>query len=179
MDTDEIMALAEKWVSIAIEGVLGCACPEEPNRDALRAAIEQYGVAKLLEGANQENALWKEHIRELEPKAPSPEPVAWIIACTDVDGKGKPPTKNEVDWYIADIDSLPVGTKLYAHPAQPASQEAKAPELTDAELLKIASDPNNSPCSPFWLKDELLLSELRAAALKYARAVLAAQKEKK
>ncbi|EPR09803.1 hypothetical protein M527_06655 [Sphingobium indicum IP26] len=67
------------------------------------------------------------------------------------------------------------GTSLYSHPASPPPQnDAGVEGLTDAQILKIASNPICSPCSPWWLKDDVLLSDVRQAAVVFARAIIAA-----
>jgi hypothetical protein len=57
-----------------------------------------------------------------EPKAPSPEPVAWVIAGNEFDLAGNPIRTRDIDWDEESVSALPVGTKLYTYPAQPAPE---------------------------------------------------------
>ncbi|MCB4861652.1 hypothetical protein K7W03_18850 [Sphingobium sp. PNB] len=58
--------------------------------------------------------------------------------------------------------------------SSPPQNDAGVEGLTDAQILKIASNPICSPCSPWWLKDDVLLSDVRQAAVVFARAIIAA-----
>lgn len=46
--------------------------------------------------------------------------------------------------------------------------------LTDEQILKVAKNPMTAPCSPWWLKDEVVLNDIRTAAKVFARAIEAA-----
>ena len=45
---------------------------------------------------------------------PEPEPVAWVIECTEVDEDGVPIRRRDIDWNESLVDELPIDTKLYA-----------------------------------------------------------------
>jgi hypothetical protein len=43
--------------------------------------------------------------------------------------------------------------------------------LTDAEKLRIAANPICCPCSPWWLKDDVVLGDVQQAAIVFANEV--------
>ena len=53
---------------------------------------------------------------------------------------------------------------LYTHPP------ARVP-LTDEQIIEVAKNPMTTPCSPWWLKDDVVLGDVRNAALVFARAI--------
>ena len=55
--------------------------------------------------------------------------------------------------------------------SQPAATVQEVGPLSDAEILDIAANPICSPCSPWWLKDDVLLGDVQQAALSFARAI--------
>lgn len=67
--------------------------------------------------------------------------------------------------------------RVIAALSKPTPVEAGLRELTDKQILEIASNPICSPCSPWWLKDDVLLGDVQQAALIFARAILAALSE--
>lgn len=53
--------------------------------------------------------------------------------------------------------------------SQPSAPERVA--LTDEQIMEIAKNPMTCPCSPWWLKGDVMLSDIRTAAKVFARAV--------
>lgn len=45
--------------------------------------------------------------------------------------------------------------------------------ITDEEILKVAGVPETTPCWPWWLKEGVEAGEVRDAAVRFARAILA------
>ena len=46
--------------------------------------------------------------------------------------------------------------------------------LSEEQILEVAKDPQQAPLNPWWLKDEVVLNDIRAAAISFARAIEAA-----
>lgn len=46
--------------------------------------------------------------------------------------------------------------------------------LSDEKILEIASNPMVTPCSPWWLKDDVKAGDVQNATIAFARAVLKA-----
>lgn len=57
--------------------------------------------------------------------------------------------------------------------AAPAVQ-GEAVAITDADILAIAGRVESCPVSPWWLKDDVAIGDVRAAVLRFARALLVA-----
>jgi len=55
--------------------------------------------------------------------------------------------------------------------AAPAVQGEPA-AITDADILAIAGRVESCPVSPWWLKDDVAIGDVRAAVLRFARALL-------
>ena len=70
---------------------------------------------------------------------PEAQPVATIIACSEVDLDGNPRMERDIEWHEGDIADLPVGTKLYAGPAAPQSEAQPEPD-DYAALLRHARE---------------------------------------
>ena len=58
---------------------------------------------------------------------------------------------------------------LASSPTQPRLRP-----LTDEQIMEIAKNPMTAPCSPWWLKDDVVLNDIRTAAKRFARAIEAA-----
>ena len=52
-----------------------------------------------------------------------------------------------------------------------ATQPTEAVRMSEAEIIDIAKNPMTAPCSPWWLKDDVVLGDVRNAAILFARAV--------
>lgn len=111
-----------------------------------------------------------EHLLEQQPSAGVvPEPFRELInALCDavINDDDLPPTKyalrcgrliNEVR---AMLTAAPTGHRSLA--------------LSDEKILEIASNPMVTPCSPWWLKDDVMAGDAQNAAIAFARAVLKA-----
>jgi hypothetical protein len=66
---------------------------------------------------------------------------------------------------IAEARSL-----LAASAAQPRPQPRPQP-LTDEQIMGIAKNPMTAPCSPWWLKDDVVLNDVQNAAKLFTRAI--------
>jgi hypothetical protein len=58
--------------------------------------------------------------------------------------------------------------------APPAVAQQAA--LTDERILQIAMDQETCPVHPWWLKDDVIVGDIRQAVIAFARALLAAQR---
>lgn len=65
--------------------------------------------------------------------------------------------------YIKDLESAPV--------VPPHVQ------LSEQQIVDIASDPSTCPCNPWWIKDEVTCGEIRRAVVAFARALEKAYKD--
>lgn len=63
--------------------------------------------------------------------------------------------------------------QLLADLETPAVQ-GEAAAITDADILAIAGRVESCPVSPWWLKDDVAIGDVRAAVLRFARALLVA-----
>jgi hypothetical protein len=59
---------------------------------------------------------------------------------------------------------------LAASPTQPRPQPRPQP-LTDEQIMGIAKNPMTAPCSPWWLKDDVVLNDVQNAAKLFTRAI--------
>lgn len=68
--------------------------------------------------------------------------------------------------------------EILEHFSFPNTDKEGEPEtLTDADILAIAGRVESCPVSPWWLKDDVVIGDVQAAVLRFARALLAAHRE--
>jgi hypothetical protein len=73
---------------------------------------------------------------------PEAQPVATIIACSEVDLDGNPRMERDIEWHEGDIADLPVGTKLYAGPAAPQSEAQPEPVRSAVKQYDLDQSPD-------------------------------------
>ena len=123
MDANKLMAL------------LGLEYPTTSRYKELHAVVTQALEDARVEGANQENSLWKKHMAETEQT--QPEPVAWI------DNLGRPQPHCVTDLKYCSVLQHELKEHLsyiplYVSPPAPTTQE---PEPDDyAALLRYARE---------------------------------------